>query len=186
VKELALHILDIASNSVRAKGKQIVITVHEDSINNQFIFKIEDDGTGIAPNLLNSIENPFTTSRKTRKVGLGIPLLSENCRLCNGNLTIHSTVGKGTQVTASFEYNHIDRPPLGDMGSTMSLFITSHPSINIIYTHKVNKASFKVSTEALKAELEEVPLTDLSVIQWLTEYIRENIEYLYSENSMSS
>lgn len=175
MKELSMHILDIATNSVRAGATQILITVTEDLIHNEFRFDIEDDGKGIPDDILSTIKNPFTTSRTLRKVGLGIPLLDENCRLCDGFLEITSKVGKGTQLKSMMVYNHIDRPPMGDIVNTIIGLMTSNENINIHYKHAYNDHSFEISTKALQEELEDVPLTSISVIQWLREYLTESI-----------
>lgn len=178
MKELSMHILDIATNSVRAKAKNIEIFVREEIINNQFIFEIKDDGCGIDQTMLKTIKDPFTTSRTFRKVGLGIPLLNDNCLLCNGYLNIVSEVGVGTTLTSMMEYNHIDRPPMGNIASTMTGLITSNESIEIIYKHYYNNSIFKVSTSELVEALEGVALTELSVMKWLKDYIDEGIKEL--------
>lgn len=178
MKELSLHILDIGNNSIRGKGTNIHILVNEDMINNLFIFEIEDDGNGIEPSILATIKDPFTTSRTMRKVGLGIPLLNENCSLCNGSLKITSELNKGTKLIAILEYDNIDRPPLGDISSTISGFITSNSNVNIKYTHRIMDKEFIVTTKELKDELDDIPLTDINIVQWLTGYIKENIDSL--------
>lgn len=176
MKELSMHILDIATNSVRAGASQILITITEDLINNEFRFDIEDNGKGIPDDILSTIKNPFTTSRTLRKVGLGIPLLDENCRLCDGFLEITSSVGIGTKLKSMMVYNHIDRPPMGDLVNTMIGLMTSNENIDICYRHYYNDHNFEISTKALQEELEDVPLTSISVIQWLREFLAESIE----------
>lgn len=116
MKELALHVLDIAENSVRGEASHIGITITEDRRNNRFAMEIDDDGKGISPEILNTIKDPFTTTRTMRKVGLGIPFLDDTCRLCNGHLDLKSTVGLGTRLSAEMEYDHIDRAPAGGYG----------------------------------------------------------------------
>jgi len=173
-----MHILDIATNSVRAGANQINITISEDLLNNEFRFDIEDNGKGISDDLLKTIKNPFTTSRTLRKVGLGIPLLDENCRLCDGFLEISSQIGRGTTLKSMMVYDHIDRPPMGDIVNTLIGLMTSNEDIDICYQHSYNKNSFEISTNALKDELEDVPLTSISVIQWLRAYLTESIDEL--------
>jgi hypothetical protein len=178
MKELSMHILDIATNSVRADATLIEIKVVEDLINDSFIFEIKDNGKGIPEAMLKTIKDPFTTSRTHRKVGLGIPLLDENCRLCEGYLTIDSSVGIGTHLKSMLKYSHIDRPPMGDIVSTVVGLITSNEDINIHYSHHYNDKEFSISTDELKTELEDVSLTQISVIQWLRGYIKESLDEL--------
>lgn len=176
MKEMSMHILDIATNSVRAEAKNIRILVKEDIVNNVFLFRIEDDGKGMSKEMVASLKDPFTTSRTLRKVGLGIPLLSQNCQMCGGDVEIESELGVGTILTSTMQYDHIDRPPLGDMVSTMAGLITSNESINITYVHAYNENSFDVATNELIEALDGVPLTEISVIQWLKGFLQENLE----------
>lgn len=178
MKELAYHILDIANNSVRGEAKEIIITIDENIIDNKLSFTIEDDGKGIPPDMLKTIKDPFTTSRTFRKVGLGIPFLNDTCVQCNGSLQIESTIGVGTTVNASMEYNNIDRPPLGNMPSTMMTLITSEGDINIKYIHRVNQSDFAISTKDLTEILGDVPLNTPDVMMWLKDFLSENIDEL--------
>lgn len=178
MKELSMHILDIAQNSVRAKAKNIHIIIKELIACNKFEFIIEDDGTGIPDEILKEIKKPFTTSRTTRKVGLGIPLLNDTCILCGGSLSIKTKVKVGTTIYASMEYNHIDRPPLGDIISTVTGLITSNEDINFYYKHSINEETFELSTKELKDILGEIPLSDISIYRWLKDFIKENLQEL--------
>ncbi len=178
MKELAYHILDIANNSVRGQADTITIIVNEDMINNQLMMSIYDNGTGIKEKILKTIKDPFTTSRTMRKVGLGIPFLNDTCLMCNGGLDINSIIGEGTNVKAWMEYDHIDRPPLGNMSSTMTTLITSEDNIDIIYKHIVNNEEFELSTSELKEILGEVPLSQVEVVLWIKDYINDNLKEL--------
>ncbi len=178
MKELSMHILDIATNSVRANASEISIIVKEDFQNNQFTFDIIDNGKGIEAEMLEAIKNPFTTSRQLRNVGLGIPLLNDNCQLCDGYLEIESKVGEGTSLKSMMVLDHIDRPPMGDIASTITGLITSNEAINIKYEHWINDTSFDVTTNELKEALDGVALTEISVMQWLRSFVEENIDEL--------
>lgn len=175
MKELSMHVLDIATNSVRAEATEVTITIKEDVENNQFIFEIIDNGKGIPEEMLKTIKNPFTTSRTLRQVGLGIPLLNDNCQLCDGYLDIQSEVGVGTRLKSLMAYDHIDRPPMGDIASTMSGLITSNENIEIKYNHWYNNDCFDLTTSEIKEVLDGVPLTEITVVKWLRSFIEENI-----------
>lgn len=180
MKELAYHVLDIANNSVRGQAKEIIVEIIEDLQTNWLTIEIKDDGTGIPKEILDTIKDPFTTSRTMRRVGLGIPFLNDTCASCEGALIIESEMGKGTRVKATMKYDHIDRPPLGNITSTMTTLITSEEQINIIYCHIFNGNKFEVSTNQLKDILGSVPLSQVEVVLWLKEYIKENLEEVKS------
>lgn len=176
MRELSMHILDIAMNSVRANASEIQIKVHEQVNQNLFQFIIEDNGPGIPDEIFKTIKDPFTTSRTMRKVGLGIPLLNDTCLLCHGTLEIKTECGVGTIVDAKMDYDHIDRPPLGDIVSTIVGLVTSNATKNIHYEHTYNEQAFEFQTKELQEVLGEVPLTDLSVYKWIKDFIKENLE----------
>ena len=83
--ELALHILDLVQNSVSAGATRVVVTIAYDTASDTLLISIEDDGKGMPPELLARVSSPFTTTRTTRKVGLGIPLFKQLAEMCGGN-----------------------------------------------------------------------------------------------------
>lgn len=184
MKELSLHVLDIAENSVRGEAENIDIIIHEDIKNDIFSIDINDDGKGIPQDMLKSIRSPFTTTRTHRKVGMGIPFLNDTCIMCGGSLTIDSAVGSGTKVHAKMQYSSIDRPPLGDISSTLLTLFSSYPNINFTYTHLYTAKDsgcaqeFTISTAQLNEILEGIPLSTPSVFMWVKEFISDNIQTL--------
>ena len=145
---------------------------------------IRDNGCGMSKEVLETITNPFSTSRTTRKVGLGLSLLQAAAEQCNGAMTIESEEGKGTVVTVTFQYDHIDRVPLGDMASTLVTLIGGTPEIDFFYRYQINEHVFEFNTVDVKQELEDVPISDMSVIHFLAEYLQSNIEQLYKEGHL--
>ncbi len=172
MKELSLHLLDIAQNSVTAGAGHIDLALEEDE-GRDCRLVIADDGKGMTPELLASVTDPFTTTRTTRKVGLGLPLLRMMAEQTGGRMDIESRVGVGTTVTALFRASHIDCPPLGDLPSTVSLLIQGAPDVEWTYRHTTPKGSFVLDTRELRAVLGEVPLNEPSVTLWIKEYLQE-------------
>ncbi len=175
MKELSLHILDIAKNSVKAKAEKIQIKVSEDQEKNLLEITIDDNGCGMSEEFLKTVRDPFSTTRTTRKVGLGIPLFEAAAVQCGGRLEISSKVGQGTSLYVCFELNSIDRAPLGDMAGTMTTLISGSPDINFIYTHIKNGKTFELDTEELKEVLGDVPLDVPEVVMWIDGYIKEGL-----------
>ena len=103
MEELALHVLDLAQNSLAAGATLVIIIINEDTMANRLTIGIEDNGRGMESEFVVQVLDPFTTTRTTRRVGLGLPLLFMTARQCGGDLTIDSEPGRGTKVTATFE-----------------------------------------------------------------------------------
>ncbi len=178
MKEIALHIMDIAQNSVRAGADRITITLNESPADDTLTLTIADNGSGMDQESCRKVTDPWFTSRTTRKVGMGLPLLQMKADGAGGAMTIDSEKGRGTTVTASFIHSHIDRPPLGDVSGTAALLIISNPTIDITYKHLWGKREWSISTEEIKRELGEDALTDLSIVRALKEIINESIKEL--------
>lgn len=181
MRDISLHLMDIAQNSVVAKAKTIEISFTISD--NLLSFTIVDDGCGMSPEMVQKVFDPFVTSRTTRRVGLGIPLLVESTQATGGDVTIVSEVGVGTTLTATFMINHIDRIPLGDLSSTMAMLICSTEGVNFILTlccENSNDETFVISTNQIKEILgDDVSLNEVQVIDWLTEFINENLKIIF-------
>ena len=134
---------------------------------------LKDNGWGMPPEMVAEVRDPFVTTRTTRKVGLGIPMMAESARACGGDLDLSSEVGVGTTLTATFKMSHIDRVPLGDMAGTMIALIAANPEISIRYTQKVDGSEFVLDTEDIKAQLDGVPINEAPVLKWIGDYVRE-------------
>jgi hypothetical protein len=173
VRELALHLLDIAENSVAAEATTVTLTVEEDTRTDQLKLRVVDDGKGMDEELVAMVTDPFVTTRTTRKVGLGIPLLKAAAEACNGGLTITSVAGEGTRVECEFQHSHIDRMPLGDVaGTLLGLFVTA-PHIRWIFCHRVNDDEFVFDSQPIKDELGDVPFTEPDVLNFLREMLQQ-------------
>lgn len=181
MKEIALNILDIVRNSVSAGAKNIIVEVVESDQSNSMVIKIIDDGRGIESELLKKVDDPFTTSRKTRKVGMGIPLLKQHAEMTGGSFQIESEVNKGTTVLASFVKDHIDRQPLGDICGIFKMMLVSEESINFKYVHYTDKGNFRISTREAKEILEVTNFRDIKLATEVTNVLRENLQEIGAE-----
>jgi len=176
LRELALHILDIAENCVNANADQVRISIHENTATDRFSFSITDNGRGMDEATILKITDPFYTSRTTRKVGLGIPLLKAAAEACNGGLSISSGENKGTRISCWFQHSHIDRMPLGDIINTILMLVIGYPNIHWIYRYEYNDSLFEFDDEYFKSELNGVTLSEPSIITFLREHIRSGMD----------
>lgn len=147
----------------------------EDLSEDKLTLQVADDGCGMSPEVVARVRDPFYTSRSCRRVGLGLPLLAAATERCGGSMEISSEQGRGTTVMACFRHGHIDRPPMGDLHSTLLAALVGHPEIDFVYRHKVDGHSFELDGAAIKRELEGVPLTHPSVLRWLERFLSEGL-----------
>ncbi len=177
MKELSLNILDITENSVKAGATLTHILVVESG--DTLTLTIKDNGCGMSEETVKSVVNPFYTTRTTRNVGLGIPLLKLAAEQTGGNIEISSVVddGKtpnhGTTVTAVFHKNHLDFTPIGDIISSITTLVQGHPDTDFLFEHKADSGEVSLDTRELREVLEGVPLSSFEVIKWIEEYLKE-------------
>ena len=183
MKELSLNILDVAENSVKAGATLTQILIDEGD--EAFAITIIDDGCGMSEEVVKSVVDPFYTTRTTRKVGLGVPLLKLAAEQTGGSLEIESRTtdefpdNHGTKVVAKFNKNHIDFTPLGDVISSITTLIQGHPDTDFLFIHKVDGKEIKLDTRELREVLGAVSLGEYEVIKWIEEYLKE--QYVETE-----
>lgn len=179
MRELALHILDIAENSISAGASKVEIIVKQDTRDDELWISVKDNGKGMDEEMLDKVMSPFVTSRTTRKVGLGIPLLKQAAEACNGGMTIKSAPGMGTELIVKFQDSHIDRMPLGNLADTFLSLLFGTPEVNWVLDYQVNDQTFHFDDSEVKQVLDGMPLTDYRVIEYLNNTIENGINETY-------
>ena len=178
MKELSLNVLDIAMNSVKAKATLINIHITE----NDELLKMEiiDNGCGMTAEFLRGVIDPFCTTRTTRKVGLGIPLLKLAAEQTGGEVSITSKHESeypeehGTHVVATFYKKHIDFTPMGDIISTVTTLIQGSPDIDFAFLHKSNTFDVSLDTREVREVLgPEIPLSEPEILLWIADNLSE-------------
>lgn len=178
MRELSLHILDIAQNSVAAGAKRIVIEVNENE-NGFFVFRVSDDGCGMDEQMLRKVRDPFVTSRKTRKVGLGIPFMDMVAQQCGGRLDIVSEPGKGTELAAYFAADNIDRPPLGDLADSIAVLLAGAPQMEVEFKYSCAGGSFTFTTREVRDVLGDAcDFANPEIYAWLSQYLEQQLAAL--------
>ena len=179
MKELSLNILDVAKNSVRAGASliEIALTLDEEAI---LTFAITDNGCGMEEDFLQHVTDPFYTTRTTRKVGMGLPLLKMAAEQTGGSMTLTSsteTGNSGTELLARFDTKSIDFMPIGDIVSTVCILISGSPDVRFVFTDTDPRGTVALDTLELKAVLgEDISLAEPEIISWIGGYLKEQYE----------
>ncbi|NLM75613.1 MAG: ATP-binding protein [Clostridiaceae bacterium] len=194
MKDIAHHLLDIAQNSVSAGANIITIKITvspksksagkqdliiEEKVSDTLTCEIIDNGRGMDQEFCKKVLDPFETTRETRDVGLGIPLLKQSCELAGGKLSINSVPYEGTTVKAEFEIDHIDRIPLGDVAGTVKMLIIANPEITWNIKFSSPEKEFGLNTCEIKHYLEDIPLNNYDVLVWIEQKINEGIREVF-------
>ncbi len=181
MKNIALHILDLVQNSARAKARKIMVSINEDTMNDRYLLSIEDDGEGMEEDQVLQATNPFYTSRTTRKVGLGLPLIQLNAERTGGSFNLVSTPRKGTRLEASFVLSHPDRLPLGEIDDVLVLLAVGLPHQRLIYEHKTAFGLYHFDTEAIREIIGNIQDSNTEIRKFMKEMIIENLKEIKAE-----
>jgi anti-sigma regulatory factor (Ser/Thr protein kinase) len=173
MEDLSLHILDIAENSIRADARTIAITIAKDVKNDLLRVEVVDDGKGMDPDTLAKVRDPFFTT-KGKKTGLGIPLLAQAAEQSGGNVTIDSAAGRGTRLTVTFRWSHVDRPPIGSMVNTLLALIAGHPDRDFVYEERSGDAVSRFDTREVKQDLDGVPISAPAALDAIRDLLKEH------------
>ncbi|VBB06326.1 Hypothetical protein LUCI_1557 [Lucifera butyrica] len=176
---MSLHILDLVQNSVEAGAGRVELGVAEDLKQDTLTIRVTDDGRGMSEETRRKVLDPFVTTRTTRRVGLGLPLIDMSTQRCGGYLIVQSQPGKGTVVEAVYRHSHLDRPPLGNMVETLKTIMVGNPKLDFCYEHRVNGNHFIIRLSDIREALGNVPLTHPDVLVWLHDYLTTNLANLY-------
>ena len=176
MRDLSMHVLDIAQNSVKAEARTVSIDFRVDDAG-WLTIAFEDDGCGMSPDFLARVTDPFTTTRTTRKVGLGIPLLKENAELTGGSVIIESALGRGTTLTARFDLAHIDCPPMGQMCDTLLTLVLLNPETpEFVFTAQGYGLEASFDTRIVRQAMGGAPLSGPEIADWMRDAINEEFK----------
>ncbi len=176
MRDLSMHVLDIAQNSIKAGATLVTITFETDP-EGWLTVTVQDNGCGMSPEFLEAVTDPFTTTRTTRKVGLGIPMFKQSAELSGGMLELESVVGIGTTLVATFDRMHIDCLPMGAMCDTLLTLVMLNPDTpDFVFEAASSTLSASFDTRQLKEVIGEVKLNEPEVVAWMKESIEEEFK----------
>lgn len=182
--DLAMHMMDIAQNSLRAGATRVNIEMEENGSAQSLMLRIRDNGGGIDREAIDRLENPFYTTRTTRRIGLGIPLLKMTCEQTGGHLAIRSKKSEGTTIEALYHTDHPDCLPLGDIAGYLALLLKANPSIQFTFLYRLDETLFRLNTEEL--ERCGIDRQQPEMVSAIREWIRNNLKTIYKKRPAHS
>lgn len=184
MRDLSLHILDIIENSIEAGATKIEIMIDENTKQNILLLRIKDNGKGMDKKTMTKVLDPFYTTKTTKRIGLGLPMLAQATKEAEGSIEMKSKKGKGTAIIAKFSYNHIDRKPFGNMPETIINLIASKGlQTDIIYKHRKNGNDFLFNSNDIKKRLQDVAINNPEVLSFLRKEIEKGLKEIEKEGA---
>jgi len=175
MQDLAMHLLELLMNSIEHGATKIILKIFDSVKDNRIYFELTDDGDGMDEEFVKAVTSPFSTSRNTRKIGMGLAFLKALVEGCNGHLDITSKVGEGTTIKFDVQKDHIDLPPYGDIGEDIYMCFNKNPNITIYFEYKTDLGCFIFDINAIIEEIGQLDLSDPSIQLWVKDYINEGM-----------
>jgi anti-sigma regulatory factor (Ser/Thr protein kinase) len=145
--DLSLYLQDIIQNSIAAKSSKIECIINEDQ---QMTITIIDNGCGMTHEELEKALTPFYTTRTTRKVGLGLPMIQMLTEQTEGKFEIQSEKNEGTRLDIHLNHHHIDMPPIGNLGE-MVYMVSIHQDVEeFIFTYRYQQLEYQFVLSEMK------------------------------------
>jgi hypothetical protein len=175
MEEICAHILDITANALTAGATHITVSIEEDRKNDVLFLSFKDDGKGMDEETVKRVTDPFYSTKRGTKVGLGIPLLKGTAETCGGTFLLTSRLGEGVDIKASFRLDHPDLPPLGNLKDTIMVLVAGNPEVDFSFTYKTDGNIFSLYTQEIRAIVGDMPLNHPEIVKFLTVYLDEKL-----------
>ena len=104
-------LFNLLSNAIGFSDKGGLVVIDASREGDEIVFKVRDQGQGIAPDLMNRIFDRFetrSTGTQHRGAGLGLSIVQSFVTLHKGHVSVDSTPGQGTLVKVTFPANLAD------------------------------------------------------------------------------
>jgi anti-sigma regulatory factor (Ser/Thr protein kinase) len=130
LRDLSLHILDLIENAIRAEATMITVTVSVHPEEDRLEIIVEDNGHGLSvpPEIA---MDPFYTTKRGKRTGLGLSLFQSSVEKAGGALTLIKSALGGLCVHAVMQLSHVDRCPMGDLAATLSSVVCMNANIDL-------------------------------------------------------
>lgn len=177
MREIALHILDLIENSIRAQASVIAVTVEALPEQNLLRIVVEDNGTGLkAPP--ETVLDPFYTTKQGKKTGLGLSLFRAAAEATGGRLTIDKAAlgAVGVRVTVEMGLTHIDRNPLGDLASTLASAVCTNAGIDFRFRLRCGTRDCDLRVRDLAAQRDVSPQDGLALGRLVMEAVHAELQ----------
>jgi hypothetical protein len=177
MQDLAMISLELLQNSIAAKASKINFTLALAQDDGTSTMIIEDDGCGMDEATVAKISSPFYTSRTTRKVGLGVAFFKQAIQQANGSCQIISALNLGTTIKGTWESNHWDAPPVGNIGETILILIQGYPNIHLMFNFSYLLSVTSFDSKMFEASIAPVSISEPAILRWIESEINTNIQH---------
>lgn len=173
--EISLHLLDLLQNCAHAQATRVALSVSIDKGSDRLTVTVEDNGRGMDEREKRRALDPFYTTQRGKKVGLGLPMVAQSASMAGGDVTVESKPGSGTKVVIAFSLCHVDRQPLGDLAATLVSFLAGNSEIETLFDYRGPGGAFSFVSSQLVSEREKAALGQIAFLSLAEEKLRDGL-----------
>lgn len=151
--DLSLYLLEVLENAVRAGATTVATRIVADRLGDTLTMAVDDDGPGL-PVPPDEVIDPFFTTKPGKKTGLGLSLFRQEAEAAGGGLRVGRSHGLGgVEVEAWMALAHVDRPPLGDVATTLVTMAAVNPDVRFVVDLESDGRRLRLQSDELVAKL---------------------------------
>lgn len=111
IEQVVVNLVINACQALPDRSRAIEVTTRHDAAAGKVVLCVRDEGTGISPEHLPNLTDPFfTTKRETGGTGLGLSVSASIVKEYGGGLTFESAPGQGTTACLELPVPKEDAP----------------------------------------------------------------------------
>lgn len=177
MRDLSLHVLDVIENAIRAGASSVEVNITEDLAGDLLTLLVEDNGPGLREPPEKAMD-PFYTTKRGKRTGLGLSLLRAAAERAGGRLVLRRARLGGLAVEATMRLSHVDRPPLGDVPATVSSLVCTNPELDLTLRLHVRERETTLRMSEILSELGTAGCCGLSAARKVSGRVRAAITEL--------
>ncbi len=175
MKDLSLHLLDIIENSAKGGATRVVAEFRR--AGPLLEMRISDNGPGLPSEVAADPTDPFATTRRERKAGLGLAMLRMAAERTGGRVTVDSAPGRGVAVSAVFNLAHIDAQPVGALDEALAGAVAAWPQLDFEVRVGPDRRVI-LDTAEIKKELKDIDFSLPKMHNVLKVCLRQELQAL--------
>ncbi len=178
MRDLSQHILDLAQNSITAQAALVIIRLCIKE-NGMLCMTITDNGRGMPPAVLQCAIDPFVTTKRGQRIGLGLSLMQANAERAGGSMQVQSTAGTGTTLTVTMNRNHVDCLPLGDLEGTLLALSFADPATDIRFEGSTAKGICVYDTREVKRKVQNQNTSAARLVTVMQQELHQSLNSIF-------
>ncbi len=151
------QLADLVQNALEAGATRVALQVVETATRVEV--GVGDNGCGMSEAVQARAVDPFYSDgikHPHRRMGLGLAFLKQMVEATGGGMALQSVVGRGTEIRFWLDPRHVDMPPMGDWGATLTGMMAFPGDYELVFERQRGEQAYALRRSELIAALGEL------------------------------